>query len=157
MARRPVHRVADPWRGGALKPTSDLRRPRGGRRKRGFGILESRLQATGGSPGVYIARGKTSRAAGPFSSRYHRFTAFEEFPNEAPRSPLEGFFAAELDFPEAGRWTIAAIADMEGKQAVGTARFRSWTPGVGSCGHRSHCLQDAGSQERRGTAADLHA
>jgi hypothetical protein len=76
---------------------------------------------TEGSPQVYVARDESSAALGPFPATFHEFTAFERFPNDAPRTALTGFYAAEVEIPSPGNWLIAGIAEDQSATRVGTS------------------------------------
>lgn len=88
-----------------------------------FGLVEhtSGQLLTGGSPQVWIARDATSPATGPFAATFHEFTAYERFPNSAPRTALTGFYAAQVQIPEPGQWLFAAEADTGQSRLVGAA------------------------------------
>lgn len=77
---------------------------------------------TGGSPKVWVAQDETGRALGPFSATWYPFAPASEFGNTAPRSPLPGTYATEIEIPSTGNWTVAAAAEAEGRPAVGTGR-----------------------------------
>lgn len=86
-----------------------------------FGLATSKGQLVqGGSPQVWVARDATSRALGPFPATFHRFTESAKHPNDAPKSPLTGFYSAEVDVPSPGNWAVAAVADSGGARGVGT-------------------------------------
>lgn len=74
---------------------------------------------TEGSPQVYFARDETSPAGGPLTATFRRFTAFERFPNEAPRTDLTGFYTVDVQIDEPGNWLFAAVAEVDGQPAVG--------------------------------------
>src|SRR3712207_7792511 len=40
------------------------------------------------------------------STRWYELTAYEQTGDTSPRSPLTGFYAAEVEFPEAGNWMV---------------------------------------------------
>jgi hypothetical protein len=85
----------------------------------GLATADNRL-ITGGSPQVWVARDATSRAAGPFPTRWFELTAYERTRDTGPRSPLTGFYGAEVEFPEAGNWMVAATTEVDGGRAVGS-------------------------------------
>ena len=66
-----------------------------------------------------MARDDTSRAAGPFPTRWFELTAYQHTRDRSPRSPLTGFYGAQVEFPEAGNWMVAAAIDLDGRRAVG--------------------------------------
>jgi hypothetical protein len=84
----------------------------------GLATADNRL-VTGGSPQVWVARDDTSRAAGPFPARWFELTAYQQTKDTGPRSPLTGFYGAEVEFPEAGNWMVAAALDVDGGRQVG--------------------------------------
>ena len=83
---------------------------------------------TGGSPQVWIARNGRTQPIGPFRATFHRFTPHHD--DHSPRSHLTGFYAAPLNIPAPGAWSLAAIADVNGSRLVG-ARSLSVTSGEG--------------------------
>ncbi|HEX2088836.1 MAG TPA: hypothetical protein VHI54_02725 [Actinomycetota bacterium] len=83
---------------------------------------------TGGSPQVWIARDGRTRPLGPFRATFHRFTVNHE--DHSPRTPLTGFYAAPLEIPGPGTWSVAAVADVNGSRLVG-AKTLSVTSGEG--------------------------
>ena len=80
----------------------------------GLATADNRLVA-GGSPQVWVARDDTSKAAGPFPSRWFELTAYTKTRDTGPRSPLHGFYGAEVELPEAGNWMVAAALDAGGR------------------------------------------
>ena len=84
----------------------------------GLATPDNRL-VTGGAPEVWVALNDTGRAAGPFPTRWFELEAYEETKDTSPRSPLRGFYGAEVEFPEAGNWMVAAALDLDGGRAVG--------------------------------------
>jgi hypothetical protein len=84
----------------------------------GLSTADNRLVA-GGAPQVWVARDDTTRAAGPFPTRWFELTAYEQTKDGSPRSPLTGFYGAQVEFPEAGNWMVAAALDVNGGRAVG--------------------------------------
>ncbi|MFL6295210.1 MAG: TlpA family protein disulfide reductase [Actinomycetes bacterium] len=83
----------------------------------GLSTADNRL-VTGGAPQVWVARDDTARAAGPFPTRWFELKAYEQTRDTSPRSPLTGFYGAQVEFPEAGNWMVAAALDLDGR-AVG--------------------------------------
>ena len=85
-----------------------------------FGLAtdDNRL-VTGGSPQIWVAMNDTGRAAGPFPTRWFKLEAYEKTRDTSPRSPLTGFYGAEVEFPEAGNWMVAAALEVDGGRAVG--------------------------------------
>jgi hypothetical protein len=92
-----------------------------GKARFGFDLsTSSNSLITGGSPQVWIAKDQTSAATGPFVSRWYPFTAYGPTHDTSPESPLPGTYVVELDFPSAGNWLIAAVAQgSSGGRAVG--------------------------------------
>jgi hypothetical protein len=84
----------------------------------GLATADNRLVA-GGSPQVWVARDDTSRAAGPFPTRWFQLEAYTRTRDTGPRSPLTGFYGAEVELPAAGNWMVAAAVDAGGGRAVG--------------------------------------
>jgi hypothetical protein len=95
-----------------------------------FGLVDhsSGRLLSGGSPQVWLAKDSTSQASGPFMTTFHQFTAFKDFPNSAPRSPLSGFYTAEVDIPGTGQWVISAVADTGSRRLVGVATVQVADP-----------------------------
>jgi hypothetical protein len=85
----------------------------------GLATPDNRL-VTGGAPEVWVALNDTGRAAGPFPTRWFELEAYEETKDSSPRSPLRGFYGAEVEFPEAGNWMVAATTQVGGGRAVGS-------------------------------------
>ena len=84
----------------------------------GLSTADNRLVA-GGAPQVWVARDATTRAAGPFPTHWLELKAYEHTKDSSPRSPLTGFYGAQVEFPEAGDWMVAATLDVDGGRAVG--------------------------------------
>jgi hypothetical protein len=84
----------------------------------GLSTADNRLVA-GGAPQVWVAKNDTGRAAGPFPTRWFELEAYEQTRDTSPRSPLTGFYGAEVEFPEAGDWMVAAGLEVDGGRAVG--------------------------------------
>ena len=84
----------------------------------GLSTADNRLVA-GGAPQVWVARDATTRAAGPFPTHWLELKAYEQTKDSSPRSPLTGFYGAQVEFPEAGDWIVAATLDVDGGRAVG--------------------------------------
>jgi hypothetical protein len=84
----------------------------------GLSTADNRL-VTGGAPQVWVAKNDTGRAAGPFPTRWFELEAYERTGDTSPRSPLTGFYGAEVEFPEAGDWMVAAGLEVDGGRAVG--------------------------------------
>jgi hypothetical protein len=88
-----------------------------------FGFALTTKESTlvsGGSPQVYIATDQTSKAAGPFAATWYPFSGYEATHDQSPRSPIaQGLYSVELDFPKAGNWYVAAVAQGGSGTAVG--------------------------------------
>jgi hypothetical protein len=84
----------------------------------GLATPDNRL-VTGGSPQVWLARDDTSRAAGPFPARFFQLEAYARTGDTSPRSPLTGFYGAEVELPAAGNWMVAATVDAGAGRSVG--------------------------------------
>jgi hypothetical protein len=78
---------------------------------------------TGGSPRVWLAKDPASEPTGPVNATWYPFTPASEFDDTSPRSALPGTYAADIDVPSVGTWTVAVTAEAEGKAAAGTARL----------------------------------
>jgi hypothetical protein len=122
----------------------------------GLATADNRL-VTGGSPEVWVARDDTSKAAGPFPSRWFELTAYAKTRDNSPHSPLTGFYGAEVELPEAGNWMVAAAIDAGGRQvgqgavpvsaevpaAVGTKAKPLKTPvATTAAGRKKICTRD---------------
>ena len=102
-----------------------------------FGLVTGSGQLIqGGTPEVYAARDTTSKALGPFRATFYRFTADQQFKDNAPKSPLTGFYVANVDLPTAGNWDLTAIAMVGSQKAAGNGLMKVVTtpaaPAVGS-------------------------
>jgi hypothetical protein len=84
----------------------------------GLATADNRL-VTGGTPEIWVAKNDTGRAAGPFPTRWFELEAYETTEDTGPRSPLTGFYGAEVEFPETGNWLVAATIEVDGGRAVG--------------------------------------
>lgn len=108
-----------------------------GRNLFSFGLgTQSGQFLEGGSPQVWAAPDTHSTALGPFAATFYRFTADQQFKDNAPKSQLTGFYMANVDLPTAGNWDVAAIATVGSQKLVGTALMKVVTdpaaPAVGS-------------------------
>lgn len=91
--------------------------------KNRFGFVLVTLQnnvLTGGTPQVWAAKDTNEKALGPWPAAWHAFTAYERTHDRSPRSPLPGDFAAQIDLPEEGNWTVAVVVQSGSKRLVGT-------------------------------------
>jgi hypothetical protein len=73
----------------------------------------------GGNPEVWVARDDTSKAEGPFPTRWYELTAYKRTKDQSPHSELTGFYAASLELTQAGNWMVAATLNLDGARAVG--------------------------------------
>ena len=85
-----------------------------------FGLAtdDNKLVA-GGAPQVWTAKDETGRALGPFPARWFELSAYEQTRDKSPRSPLTGFYGAQVELPEPGNWMVAAGLDLDGTRAIG--------------------------------------
>jgi hypothetical protein len=74
---------------------------------------------TGGTPQVYIAKDRTSKALGPFAATWYQFTAYGKTGDTSPKTPLPGTYVADIDVPQAGNWFVAGIAQNGSQSAAG--------------------------------------
>ncbi len=81
---------------------------------------------TGGSPQVFIAKDRRSPTRGPFPAGFYRFTPNPD--DKSPRSPLTGFYAAQIDVPANGRWIVAAVATIGSKKNAATELIDATNP-----------------------------
>jgi hypothetical protein len=72
-----------------------------------------------GKPQVWAAKDETSKALGPFPAEWLTMDAYEKTGDKSPRSPLVGFYAAEVEFPATGNWLVAAVVEQGGRRGVG--------------------------------------
>jgi hypothetical protein len=85
-----------------------------------FGLATSDNQlVAGGTPQVWAATNDTSKALGPFPTRWFELRAYERTRDRSPRSELTGFYGAEVELPQAGNWMVAAALELDGGRAVG--------------------------------------
>jgi hypothetical protein len=74
----------------------------------------------GGTAQFWLAKDPTSRAMGPFSGSWYPFTGYGKTGDRSPVSPLPGAYAAQLDIPSAGIWSVAVVAEAGSKRFAGT-------------------------------------
>jgi hypothetical protein len=72
-----------------------------------------------GKPQVWAAKDETGKALGPFPAEWRLMNAYDETGDKSPRSPLVGFYAAEVEIPSPGNWLLAAVVDDGGRRGVG--------------------------------------
>ena len=75
---------------------------------------------TGGSPEVWVGKEEDGEALGPYTARWHEFTAYEATNDRSPRSALPGTYTAELRLPSTGDWLVAAVVRSSSQRAVGS-------------------------------------
>jgi hypothetical protein len=91
-----------------------------GRNRFTFGLSSPDNQLVqGGAPQLWFAKDETSRALGPFRSRFLQMTAYDKTKDHSPRSELTGFYVAEVELPSAGNWLAVALIDVNGQRAAG--------------------------------------
>jgi hypothetical protein len=73
---------------------------------------------TGGTPEVWVARDDTSKALGPFPTRWYELHAYKQTKDQSPHSELTGFYAAPLELTQAGNWMVAATLELDGGRAA---------------------------------------
>jgi hypothetical protein len=91
----------------------------------------------GGSPQVYLAQDPSQPAVGPFSSTWYRFAPASAFDDTSPRSPLPGFYTAEVDVASAGNWFFAGVTKVGGTRGVGTAAIAAKTKVIAPVGSKA--------------------
>jgi hypothetical protein len=73
---------------------------------------------TGGAPEVWLARDDTSKALGPYPTRWYELHAYAQTKDRSPQSELTGFYAAPVELSQAGNWMVAATLELDGGRAV---------------------------------------
>jgi hypothetical protein len=84
----------------------------------GLATADNKLVA-GGTPEVWAATDDSSKALGPFPTRWFELTAYDKTKDKSPRSELTGFYGAQVELPQAGNWMVAASLELDGSRAVG--------------------------------------
>jgi hypothetical protein len=74
---------------------------------------------TGGAPEVWLARDDTSKALGPYPTRWYELHAYAQTKDRSPQSELTGFYAAQVELAQPGNWMAAATLELDGGRAVG--------------------------------------
>jgi hypothetical protein len=105
----------------------------------GLATADNRL-VTGGSPQVWVARDDTTKAAGPFPSRWFQLEAYQKTRDASPHSPLTGFYGAEIELPAAGNWMVAAAVDAGGGRSVGEGAIPAAATVPAAVGTRAKAL-----------------
>jgi hypothetical protein len=67
---------------------------------------------------VWVARDDTSKALGPFPTRWYELHAYKQTKDQSPHSELTGFYAAPLELTQAGNWMVAATLELDGGRAA---------------------------------------
>ncbi len=93
----------------------------------------------GGTPQVYVAQDQSQPAAGPFSATWYQFAPGSDFDDAktTPRSPLTGFYTAEVDVPSAGTWVFAGVAQVGGAKGVGIASLAAKSKVIAAIGSKA--------------------
>lgn len=90
-----------------------------GRARFAFGLLdENNRLVEGVSPRVWFARDQASRARGPFPGRWLKLTGYDKTGDRSPRSDVTGYYLAEVDVPEPGRWLTLALVEVAAERAA---------------------------------------
>src|SRR6266508_947871 len=84
----------------------------------GLATADNKLVA-GGTPAVWAATDYSSKALGPFPTRWFELTAYDKTKDGSPRSELTGFYGAQVELPKAANWMLAASLELDGRRAVG--------------------------------------
>jgi hypothetical protein len=103
-----------------------------------FGLATPEQQlVTRGSPQVFMAQDQNGAALGPFPTRWYQLNAYKATGDHSPRSPLTGFYGAEVKIPAAGNWLVAATIDLGGQRAAGQGGVAVVEGGVAAVGSRA--------------------
>ena len=103
-----------------------------------FGLANSAQQlVTRGSPRVYLAKDETSAALGPFATRWYELDAYRTSGDRSPRSPLTGFYGADVRVPSAGNWLVLATIELDGRPAAGQGAIAVVDHGVAAVGSKA--------------------
>lgn len=90
-----------------------------GRARFAFGLLdENNRLIEGVAPRVWLARDQASRARGPFPGRWLKMTGYDKTGDRSPRSDVTGYYLAEVDVPEPGRWLALALVQVAAERAA---------------------------------------
>jgi hypothetical protein len=74
----------------------------------------------GGTAQMWVAEGTKSKAMGPYAAPWYQLTAYEKTHDRSPKSPLPGVFAAEIELPAAGIWSVAVTVQSGSRRFAGT-------------------------------------
>lgn len=89
-----------------------------GRVRFAFGLLDANNRLIEGvAPRVWLARDQASRAQGPFPGRWLKMTGYDKTGDRSPRSDVTGYYLAEVDVPEPGRWLTLALVQVAAELA----------------------------------------
>ncbi len=83
--------------------------------------------AAGGSPQVYIALDAHTKALGPFSASWYKFTGYKKTGDTSPRTNLPGTYSAEINIPTAGTWQVAVVLANGSQRFVATGTIPATT------------------------------
>lgn len=90
-----------------------------GRNRLAFGLSDKDNRLVNGlAPQLWLARDQTSKALGPFPARWIGMTAYEKTKDHSPRSDVKGYYLAEVDVPEPGKWQALAIVEVATERAA---------------------------------------
>lgn len=90
-----------------------------GRARFAFGLLDANNRLIEGvAPRVWLASDQTSRARGPFPGRWLKLTGYDKTGDRSPRSDVPGYYLAEVDVPEPGRWLTLALVEVAAERAA---------------------------------------
>jgi hypothetical protein len=107
-----------------------------------FGLATPEQQlVTSGSPQVFMARDQRSAALGPFPTRWYQLEAYRATGDRSPRSPLTGFYGADVKVPSAGNWLVAAAIDLGGQRAAGQGAIAVVNGGVAAVGSHAKAVR----------------
>ncbi|MGH3327481.1 MAG: hypothetical protein ACRDPT_06765 [Streptomycetales bacterium] len=99
-----------------LSAQSELPR---GRSRFAFGLLdENNRLIEGVTPRVWLAKDQTSRARGPFPGRWLEMTGYDKTNDRSPRSDVTGYYLAEVDLPDPGKWLALAVVEVATQRAA---------------------------------------
>jgi hypothetical protein len=90
-----------------------------GRTRFAFGLSDKNNRLVEGlSPQVWLAKDQTSRAVGPFPAHWLKLAGYEKTKDRSPRSDVTGYYLAEVDVPEPGKWQALALVEAGGERAA---------------------------------------
>ena len=116
-----------------------------------FGLATSEQQlVTRGAPRVYLARDDSAAALGPFPTRWYELDAYKATGDRSPRSPLSGFYGAEVEVPSPGNWLVAATAELGGNRAAGQGAIKVVDGGHAAVGSRAKPVKTPVATDKAG-------